>query len=225
MALGLRIETLTAPVMFYLASSVLATGAFFMVNGMTERTRLRATEEADAAPLPDVTYVGFGAKEPPDPHSPDDEVGVAIPAAMAFLGLAFICCVLLVAGMPPLSGFVAKFAMLHAVIRAASGETLSWYSWGVVIAVIVAGLAAVIAFTRIGLRLFWTVTGRTTPRLRVIEAGPVLFLIVLCIALSIATGPVMTYLESAARSLHSPETYIRVVLSTQSEAQIAEAAP
>jgi multicomponent K+:H+ antiporter subunit D len=225
MALGLRIETLTAPVMFYLASSVLATGAFFMVNGMTERTRLRATEEADAAPLPEVTYVGFGAKEPPDPHSPDDEVGVAIPAAMAFLGLAFICCVLLVAGMPPLSGFVAKFAMLHAVIRAASGEALSWYSWGVVIAVIVAGLAAVIAFTRIGLRLFWTVTGRTTPRLRVIEAGPVLFLIVLCIALSIATGPVMTYLESAARSLHSPETYIRVVLSTQSEAQIAEAAP
>ncbi len=186
---------------------------------------MRATEEADAAPLPDVTYVGFGAKEPPDPHSPDDEVGVAIPAAMAFLGLAFICCVLLVAGMPPLSGFVAKFAMLHAVIRAASGEPLSWYSWGVVIAVIVAGLAAVIAFTRIGLRLFWTVTGRTTPRLRVIEAGPVLFLIVLCIALSIATGPVMTYLESAARSLHSPETYIRVVLSTQSEAQIAEAAP
>jgi multicomponent K+:H+ antiporter subunit D len=225
MALGLRIETLTAPVMFYLASSVLATGAFFMVNGMTERTRLRATEEADAAPLPDVTYVGFGAKEPPDPHSPDDEVGVAIPGAMAFLGLAFICCVLLVAGMPPLSGFVAKFAMLHAVIRAAAGETLSLYSWGVVIAVIVAGLAAVIAFTRIGLRLFWTVTGRTTPRLRVIEAGPVLFLIVLCIALSIATGPVMTYLESAARSLHSPETYIRVVLSTQSEAQIAEAAP
>jgi multicomponent K+:H+ antiporter subunit D len=225
MALGLRIETLTAPVMFYLASSVLATGAFFMVNGMTERTRLRATEEADAAPLPDVTYVGFGAKEPPDPHSPDDEVGVAIPGAMAFLGLAFICCVLLVAGMPPLSGFVAKFAVLHAVIRAASGEALSWYSWGVVIAVIVAGLAAVIAFTRIGLRLFWTVTGRTTPRLRVIEAGPVLFLVVLCIALSIATGPVMTYLESAARSLHSPETYIRVVLSTQSEAQIAEAAP
>ena len=40
MALGLRIETLTAPVMFYLASSVLATGAFFMVNGMTERTRV-----------------------------------------------------------------------------------------------------------------------------------------------------------------------------------------
>ena len=47
MALGLRIEVLTAPVMFYLASSVLATGAFFMVNGMTERTRVRATEEAD----------------------------------------------------------------------------------------------------------------------------------------------------------------------------------
>jgi multicomponent K+:H+ antiporter subunit D len=225
MALGLRIEALTAPVMFYLTTSVFATAAFFMVNGMTERTRLQATEDADLAPLPEVSYHGFGAKEPPDPHSPDDEVGVAIPAAMAFLGIAFICCVLLVAGMPPLSGFVAKFAMLHAVVGAAPGESLSWYSWGVVIAVIIAGLAALIAFTRIGLRLFWTMVGRTTPRLRVIEAGPVLFLIVLCIGLSIATGPVMTYLESAAHSLHSPETYIRVVLSTQSEAQTAEAAP
>jgi multicomponent K+:H+ antiporter subunit D len=222
MALGLRIQTLTAPVMFYLMNSVLATGAFFMVNGMTERTRLQATEDADLAPLPEVSYHGFGASEPPDPYSPDDEVGVAIPAAMAFLGLAFICCVLLIAGMPPLSGFVAKFAMLHAVIGAAPA---SWYSWGVVAGVIIAGLAAVIAFTRIGLRVFWTTAGRTTPRLRVIEAGPVLFLIVLCIALSIATGPLMTYLESAARSLHSPETYIRVVLSTRSDAQTAEAAP
>src|SRR5690606_27656211 len=119
MALGLQMETLTAPVLFYMISSVLVTGAFFMLHGLTERTRLTTVSDtADTAPLPDETYQGFGVKERPDPYSPDDEVGVALPAAMAFLGLAFVCCVLLVAGLPPLSGFIAKFAMLHAVFSA-----------------------------------------------------------------------------------------------------------
>jgi hypothetical protein len=34
--------------------------------------------------------------------------------------------------------------------------------------------------------LFWSVTGRTTPRLRLIEVGPVAFLIVLCLAVTVA---------------------------------------
>jgi len=212
LALGLRNEALTAPILFYLISSVLATAAFFMLNGLTERTRvMQMNDAADLAPLPDVTYVGFGVKEPPDPHSPNDEIGVAIPAAMAFLGLAFVCCVLLVAGLPPLSGFVAKFAMLHAVITSSPGETEAWHTWVLIAAVLSTGLAAVIALTRIGLRLFWSVTGRTTPRLRLIEVGPIAFLVVLCLGLTAGAGPVMTYLDSAARSLHAPEVYIRLV--------------
>ncbi len=219
MSLGLRNEALTAPILFYLASSVLATAAFFMLNGLTERMRHTPTNDAaDLAPLPDVTYVGFGVKDAGDRHSPSDEVGVAIPAAMAFLGLAFVCCVLLVAGLPPLSGFVAKFAMLHAVVTTQTGLTPSWYTWMLIAAVLSTGFSAVIALVRIGLRLFWSVAGRTTPRLRVIEVGSVAFLIVLCLGLTAGAGPVMTYLESAARSLHAPEVYIRLV-HTQAEAQ------
>jgi multicomponent K+:H+ antiporter subunit D len=219
MALGLRNEALTAPLLFYLISSVLATATFFMLNGLTERTRItQINDAADTAPLPDVTYLGFGLKEPPDPHSPNDEVGVAIPAAMAFLGLAFVCCVLLVAGLPPLSGFIAKFAMLHAIFASASGALQSWQQWVLVAAVLSSGFAAVIALTRIGLRLFWSVTRRSTPRLRVIEVGPVAFLIVLCFGLTAGAGPVMVYLNSAAKSLHSPQVYIRLVHATGAEA-------
>lgn len=211
-ALGMQDQTLTAPAMLYLLSSVLGTGAFFLVNGMTERMRMTPmTQAPDVEPLPDETYPGFGARDTPDPHSPDDEVGVAIPAAMAFLGLGFVCCVLVVAGLPPLSGFLAKFALLHEVVATARGAPLSSQEWGLVLAVLLAGMAAAIAFSRIGLRLFWSVTGRTTPRLRLMEAGPVSFLIVLCIALTAGAGPVMTYLDSAAQSLHSPDVYIRVV--------------
>jgi multicomponent K+:H+ antiporter subunit D len=216
MALGLRIQALTAPVILYLASSVLATAAFFMVNGLVQRTRtLRVREAADVGPLPDDTYIGFGVQQTADPLSPRDEVGIAIPAAMAFLGLSFVCCVLLVAGLPPLSGFLAKFALLRTAIDRVPGAGTSWYTWAFCAAVITTGVAALIALTRIGSRLFWSVGGRTTPRLRIIEAAPAAFLILLCLALTAGAGPVMTYLDSAAKSLHSPQVYIRVVNATQ----------
>jgi multicomponent K+:H+ antiporter subunit D len=205
--------------MLYLATSVLATGAFFMVNGLAQRTRtLRMREAADVGPLPDDIYVGFGARQGTDPLSPRDEVGIAIPAAMAFLGLTFVCCVLLVAGLPPLSGFLAKFALLRAAIGQAPALETSGYTWAFCAAVLVSGVAATIALTRVGSRLFWSVVGRKTPRLRLVEAGPPAFLIVLCLALTAGVGPVMTYLESAAQSLHSPQVYIRVVKGTQQAA-------
>ena len=212
--LGLQDQTLTAPLLFYLLSSVLGTAAFFLLNGMTERMRLTPmTQAPDVGPLPDETYAGFEANEPPDPHSPDDEIGVAIPAAMAFLGLGFVSCVLLVAGLPPLSGFIAKFALLHGIVATTAGTLPQWQSRVMVVAILVAGLAAVIGMSRIGLRLFWSVVGRTTPRLRLIEAGPVAVLLVLSILLTAGAAPVMVYLDSAARSLHSPDVYIRVVNS------------
>jgi multicomponent K+:H+ antiporter subunit D len=214
MALGLRLQSLTAPVLLYLASSALATSAFFMLNGLAQRTRtVPMREAADVAPMPDVTYHGFGVG-PPDPLSPTDEVGVAIPAAMAFLGMAFVCCVLLIVGLPPLSGFLAKFALL----RATAGPNLlaggSQYGAAFCAAVVVSGMAALVAFTRSGLRLFWTVGARRTPRLRVIEVAPTSLLILACLMLTVAAAPIMTYLDSAARSLHAPEVYVRVVAET-----------
>jgi multicomponent K+:H+ antiporter subunit D len=212
-ALGLGIDALTAPALFYLLTSVLTTAAFFLLTGMTERTRPSAQSipvpEQPAPPAP--FYAAFGVNEP-DPYRVDDEGGVAIPAAMAFLGLAFICCVLLVTGLPPLPGFIAKFAMLSIAMGASSGGEVSMPVWTLAIAVLAASFAAVIALTRIGIRLFWTVTGRTTPRLSIIEAAPVAFLLSLCVALTVSAGPVMTYLESAAASLHEPDAYIRAVL-------------
>ncbi len=44
-------------------------------------------------------------------------IGRAIPASAAFLGLAFIMCTLVVTGLPPLSGFIGKFAMLTNLIN------------------------------------------------------------------------------------------------------------
>src|SRR5690606_27212957 len=45
-ALGLGIEAVTPPVLFYLATSVLTTATFFLLTGMTERTRMSTQEDA-----------------------------------------------------------------------------------------------------------------------------------------------------------------------------------
>ncbi len=217
-ALGLGIEALTAPVLFYLIVSVLTTGTFFMLTGMTDRTRnprAAAVEEPPASSAP--FYTAFGVREP-DPYGTDDDIGVAIPRAIAFLGLVFVSCVLLVTGLPPMPGFVAKFALLSTAIEFGPRVGLAVPAWALASAVLVSGFAGVIALTRVGIRLFWTVTARTTPRLRILEAAPVAALVVLCVLLGIGASPVMSYLESAALSLHEPQSYISEVLSSASSA-------
>ena len=211
-AVGLGASALIAPTLLYMTVSVLASGAFFMLTGMTGRMRDAAPETAHSPSAHPVTYTAFQVGEPPDPQEPDAEVGIAIPAAMAFLGLAFVCCALLVTGMPPLAGFIAKLAVLSAAFQGLTSGTDALRPWLLIALTIVGGFAGLIALCRIGMRLFWSVTGRATPRLRIIEAGPVAFLILLCIVLTAAAGPMMTYVDSAARTLNDPETYIRAVL-------------
>jgi multicomponent K+:H+ antiporter subunit D len=213
-ALGLGIEALTAPVLFYLVTSVLTIGIFFMLTGMTDRTRpMPSIATPSPAPAPQAPfYMAFGVAEP-DPYGTDEDVGAAIPKAIAFLGLVFVSCVLLVAGLPPLPGFVAKFALLSTAIAEAPSEGVAGPAWTFVVAVLAAGFVSLLALTRVGIRLFWTVTARTTPRLRVSEAAPVAFLVMLAIVLGAAASPVMRYLEETAASLHAPQSYMRAVLS------------
>jgi multicomponent K+:H+ antiporter subunit D len=224
-SLGLRIEALTAPTLLYLIVSVLTTCAFFMLTGMTDRTRVtdppvfaedRAPGE-EAAPV----FVAYGIKQPS--VASEDDVGVAIPAAMAFLGMVFVCCVLLVSGLPPLPGFLAKFALLSTVVHSATAGSAPVSTWVFCGAIVISGLVSVIALSRIGMRLFWSIAARTTPRLRLLEATPVAAMILLCLGLTIVADPVTRYLDEAARSLHQPDTYIRSVLSHETRREQAGA--
>ena len=126
-ALGLGIEALTAPVLFYLIVSALTTGTFFMLTGMTDRTRSVPSAAAPAEP-PDAAGAVLRRLRRARARSAtarDEDVGVAIPRAIAFFGLTFVCCVLLVTGLPPLPGFLAKFALLSTAIDAAPAGGLA----------------------------------------------------------------------------------------------------
>ena len=213
-ALGLGSPAMTAPALFYLLCATPATAAFFLLTGMTERIRTGMPETAAAEALPPASYTAFSVGEPPEPRSPDDEVGIAIPAAMAFLGLMFVSCVLLVTGLPPLAGFVAKFALLATAIEIAAESPTPEAAWILVTMVLAGGLAGLIALSRMGILLFWTVSERTTPRLRVIEAGPVAVLVLASVALAVWAGPVMVLVDSTASALNAPHVYIDAVLAT-----------
>jgi multicomponent K+:H+ antiporter subunit D len=212
-ALGLGIEALTAPVLFYLAVSVLTTGTFFMLTGMTDRARLPLFALREEMEPPAPFYPAFGVADT-DPYGIDEEVGAALPAAMAFLGMVFVCCVMLVAGLPPLPGFVAKFALLATALDTVEANGAIWV---LAAGILLSGFASVFAMTRIGMRLFWSTVGRRTPRLRVLEAIPVASLVLLTVGISAASGRVMTYFEAAAASLHDPQAYIRAVLAPRDE--------
>src|SRR3546814_12654127 len=72
-----------------------------------------------AEPVFDDEYVGAIEEE-------EDETGVVIPGTIAILGGGFIFCALLLAGLPPLSGFIAKFAIIDALLPPGGVGPLNW---------------------------------------------------------------------------------------------------
>ena len=202
-AIGAGQVAVTGGALFYLASSVLAIAAFFLLIELVERGR-----EVGADVLA-VTREAFGEGEEEELDE-EEEIGIAIPAVTAILGMSFMGCALLLAGLPPLSGFLAKFAVL-APLFGPGGGSPSATAWALLAALLVSGMATVVAMTRAGIDAFWTSSADTMPRVRMIEIGPVVLLLALCLALTVRPGPVMHYMQATAQSLHAPQDYVRAV--------------
>jgi len=145
-------------------------------------------------------------------------IGHAIPAATALLGLAFICCTLLVAGLPPLSGFIGKFVLLSALVPELSADTAridALLTWVLPVLIVLSGLCALVALSRVGIRFFWTPVDREAPLLRVVEFVPIAVLVGVCVFISVRAEPVMRYAAATADALYCPAGYIDAVLSAR----------
>ncbi|MEZ0170655.1 monovalent cation/H+ antiporter subunit D [Microvirga sp. TS319] len=199
-AIGTGNSAVVGPALFYLVSSTLAIAAFFLLVELVERMR---------DPGADVLAVTMEAYGEDDLF--EEEVGVAIPATIALLGGSFIACALLLAGLPPLSGFIAKFAIMAAMLG--TEGAIGTQTWVLIGLLIVSGLATLIAMTRTGISTFWARLDDSVPRVRVIEIAPVLCLLALCLGLTIAGGPVMRYLDATTQALREPQSYVSGVLS------------
>lgn len=202
-AVGAGQAAVTAAALYYLVASTLGAGAFFLLIELIERGR------EPGADMLAVTAEAFGALDDDD-AAPEEEVGIAIPATWTLLGLSFAACALLLAGLPPLPGFVAKVALLAALLHPSPIPAAT--GWGMLAMLTLSGLATIIATSRAGIRIFWASPERREPRVRVIEMAPVAVLLGLSLALTVAAGPAMRYMDDTARALHAPRGYIEQVL-------------
>lgn len=220
-AIGFGQNMLTAGLLYYLPSSTLAVAILFMLADIMDRWR----NDGSLTDFEDEEAPFLSAELVPTQGLNLDEnervlIGRAIPASAAFLGLAFIMCTLVVTGLPPLSGFIGKFAMLTNLINPmglgqSAGYQAGQWGWVLLTLMISTGLFALIALTRAGIRHFWATHERGTPELRVAEGLPIAALMALCIVLTVKADHVMQYTQNAANALHAPGTYIQAVMATK----------
>ena len=206
-AVGMGHAGVTGAALYYLISSTLGLSAFFLLIELVERGR------EPGADVLAVTRELYGEEDELEDAA---ETGIAIPATIGMLGLAFIGCALVISGLPPLSGFIAKFALLAAALNVQT-DAVSTSAWIFLVALILSGLAALIAMTRAGIHALWASPDRTVPRVRLIEMAPVAVLLILCAVQTIEAGPVMRYLQATAQALHAPQDYIRGVLDAAAQ--------
>ncbi|HEY8367968.1 MAG TPA: monovalent cation/H+ antiporter subunit D [Thermodesulfobacteriota bacterium] len=194
--------------LFYLVSSTLGIAAFFLLIELVERGRTPADD------MLAVTFEAFG--EVDTAEADGEDVGVAVPVTMGLLGVGFVCCTMLLAGLPPLSGFLAKFAVLSALFDrqgADAGTRVPAAAWLLLATLLLSGFAVLIAMMRAGIRALWPSVDREVPRVRLAELVPIALLIGLSFTLTAQAGPVMRYMQATAEGLYAPDAYVRSVLS------------
>jgi len=208
-AIGMGQVGVTGGAIFYLVSSTLGLAAFYLLIELVERGR---EPGADVLAVTRELYGEEGEEE--DELDEAEEVGIAIPVTMGVLGIGFLACALVISGLPPLSGFVAKFALMTAALNSQPGAVWTG-AWIFLAVLILSGLAALIAMVRAGISAFWASPDRVVPRVRLIEIAPVAVLLLLCAIQTIQAGPIMRYMQATAQSLHAPHDYIRGVLGAE----------
>jgi multicomponent K+:H+ antiporter subunit D len=212
-AIGFDAPALSSGALFYLASSTLAGCALFLLVELLERARQAQEGPQD---LDDGNYAlpAFLDAEPPHGANLDDDeevlIGRAIPAALVFLGVAFTLCAMVIAGLPPLSGFVGKLGMLTALLDL--GTVAAWTLFALLI---VSGLFAAIALMRVGVRHFWTTQDRPAPRLRVAETLPIALLLGAAVLMVAQAEAAFGYARATADALHEPQRYIDAVMDAR----------
>jgi multicomponent K+:H+ antiporter subunit D len=219
-AIGFAQPNLIGAALFYVVSSTLALSALFLLAELIERSRsaneIPLEDESELLPRPQESL------QPPKGINLDDEqkavVGQVIPWTMAFLGLGFIACALLIIGMPPLSGFIGKLSLIGALLNPqglGTGAPISMAAWALLALLILSGLASLMAFSRLGIQRFWTPEERPSPLLRKLECAPIFLLLGLSIVLTFKAEPLLRYTQATADALNNPQQYVMAVLGTR----------
>jgi multicomponent K+:H+ antiporter subunit D len=224
-ATGLAVPGLTAGALYYLASSTLAACALFLLVELVGRVRTagRAEDGFDDGSEELEPFDAASAREGTNLDDAEQVLtGRPLPATLAFLGLGLGLCALVIAGLPPLSGFVAKVAILSEL--PGLQEPAAWTLFGLLL---LSGLLATIGLVRAGMRHFWSDAARAAPQVHPLESLPLVLLLGICVALALQGDPALRYARAAAEALHAPRHYVEAVMGATPVARTgaADASP
>jgi multicomponent K+:H+ antiporter subunit D len=130
------------------------------------------------------------------------------PGGRLLPGMAFVAAAVAVSGLPPLSGFIGKVQMMSAVGASAHAALI----WSTLLA---SGLAATVALSRAGSRIFWkagTQTGTGSVPAAPAETFAIGWMLTLLVLIVVAAGPVSRYASDAARQLADSGAYVDAVM-------------
>src|SRR5690606_11349439 len=133
----------TAGALYYAVVATLAAGALFLLKDVIDQIL-----PAEAQILA-VSLELYGDED--EELDEDEEVSRTIPAAATLVAWCFAVAALVMAGLPPLSGFLAKFVMISAALGADSPPpAATWWFTG---AIIGSGLLVLVAMVRNGINI------------------------------------------------------------------------
>jgi multicomponent Na+:H+ antiporter subunit D len=166
---------------FYLMHHIVVKTNLFLVGGMVER--LRGTGRLDR--------LGGLYRERPG------------------LAVLFLIPALSLAGIPPLSGFWAKFALVKA--------SLELGSYGAAAAALAVGFLTLFSMTKIWAAVFWAprpedASASTAPPSQRWQFVPMIVLAAITVGIGLAAGPLFALSLEAADALLDPSGYVRAVL-------------
>lgn len=148
------------------------------------------------------------------------------------VSICFFIMALMMAGLPPFSGFFGKVFILQATSD-------SPYQLIIIITILAVSLLSIIAFTRLGFVIFWRATNpeqdenseafaayQKLPR----QAPPrnditIYLLLSGLVVYVIFANPVMQYVQKTAVQLNTPALYIQAVLKTDAENKVISVQP
>jgi len=214
-ALAVGVAEVTAAALFYLVSATMAVSALFLLVELVERISNTGPKVPRGGDDDDDDSDDDDAE---DTNLDDEElplVGSVYPVSIALLGLAFLACAVLVAGLPPLSGFIAKVSLISSLLGADDSARAASARWAFVALLLLSGLAATISLARVGIRQFWSTGGRSIVRIKGVEAIAVVALLLACVLLTVRGERALRYVKATAAELHAPSAYIEAVLTAK----------
>lgn len=192
MVLGLAFMTplAIAAAIFYLVHHIIVKTNLFLISGVV--IRLKGSS--------DLAKVGGLCKSAP------------------WLAFLFFIPAFSLGGIPPLSGFWAKFAIVKAGL-----EVEAWIS---ITAALLVGVLTLYSMTKIWAEAFWKAQPDEQATVASKHPGPLAYMVIPIAVMSASTvliglfgAPMFEFSERAAAQLMNPQEYISAVLTTKGEVQ------